>query len=772
MSRQRPTLARMLLRFFTWFLSILLVLVVGMGLIGLVYLNRIGINPAEVLGMQLDQTPALTTEIYDRNGVLLAQLWQDEFRYYISLDRIPAVLLEAVTATEDKNFWVHRGVDLEGTMRAVLANLRSGQIEEGGSTITQQLARALYHLDPRQTLQRKISEAILSLRLEASFSKEKILEMYLNQIYFGEGAYGVEAAARTYFGIGVEQLDLAQAALLAGLIVAPSKISPYRDPEGAKTRQEEVLLRMQRQGTIDQQQLEEAIAEPLHFRDLSVQPWKAPYFVDYVKSLLLEEYGPTVLYQGGLRVYTSLDLRLQAFAEQAAVEGVRYWQEQKEWPTDLVDALGVPQPQLALAAIDPTNGDLLAMVGGTDYASSNYNRASQAQRQPGSSFKIFDYAAALESGTLKPYETLVSEAIKIQAGSEIWEPSEYRDNPNSSEKRYYGPLTVRQALVQSSNIAAIKVALRTGLDNVITMAHAMGITTDLQAVPSLAIGSCEVIPLEMAQAYGVLANGGVKAQLRPILRILNWDGSLLKSIEPAQQRVLSFQTAYQLTDYFQSVIRPTQAFIDGLPSAGKTGTTDMLRDAWFCGYTPVLSCAVWTGADDASVPFLSHKNIGMYMPASIWRLFVEKAITILPKPDFPGYEEGDLVTCHICKTSGLLANRWCPADQLVWETFVAGSEPDRYCNVHREASPTPSLSVEVIPSPTPTPSPTPPLPPTPSPSATPAPPSLAPPVLSPTPTSEAPSEPNPSPTPSSLPPEDIQSLLTPTPTPSTGGPPN
>jgi penicillin-binding protein 1A len=314
-----------------------------------------------------------------------------------------------------------------------------------------------------------------------------------------------------------------------------------------------------------------------------------------------------------------LDLRLQAFAEQAATEGVRYWQEQKEWPTDLVDALGAPQPQLALAAIDPTNGDLLAMVGGTDYAASNYNRASQAQRQPGSSFKIFDYATALESGVLKPYETLVSEPIKVQTGNEVWEPSEYRDNPNSSEKRYYGPLTVRQALVQSSNIAAVKVTLRAGLDNVIAMAHAMGITTDLQAVPSLAIGSCEVIPLEMAQAYGVLAKGGVKAQLRPILRVLNWDGSLRKSYQPSEQRVLSFQTAYQLTDYFQSVIRPTQAFIEGLPSAGKTGTTDMLRDAWFCGYTPALSCAVWTGADDASVPFFSSKNIGMYMPASIWR---------------------------------------------------------------------------------------------------------------------------------------------------------
>ncbi|MCX5970257.1 MAG: PBP1A family penicillin-binding protein [Coprothermobacterota bacterium] len=766
MSRQRPTLARMLLRFFTWFLSILLVLVVGVGVIGLVYLNRIGINPAEVLGMQLDQTPALTTEIYDRNGVLLAQLWQDEFRYYIPLNRIPAVLLQAVTATEDKNFWVHRGVDLEGTMRAVLANLRSGQIEEGGSTITQQLARALYHLDPRQTLQRKISEAILSLRLEASFSKEKILEMYLNQIFFGEGAYGVEAAARTYFGVGVEQLDLAQAALLAGLIVAPSKISPYRDPEGAKARQGEVLARMQRQGTIDQQLMEEAMAEPLRFHDLSVQAWKAPYFVDYVKGLLLDEYGPTILYQGGMRVTSSLDLRLQAFAEKAATEGVRYWQEQKEWPTDLVDALGVPQPQLALAAIDPTNGDLLAMVGGTDYASSNYNRASQAQRQPGSSFKIFDYATALESGVLKPYETLVSEPIKVQTGSESWEPSEYRDNPNSSEKRYYGPLTVRQALVQSSNIAAVKVALRAGLDNVIAMAHAMGITTDLQAVPSLAIGSCEVIPLEMAQAYGVLAKGGVKAQLRPILRVLNWDGSLRKSYQPSEQRVLSFQTAYQLTDYFQSVIRPTQAFIEGLPSAGKTGTTDMLRDAWFCGYTPALSCAVWTGADDASVPFFSSKNIGMYMPASIWRLFVEKAITILPKPDFLGYEESDLVTRHICKASGRLANPWCPEDQLVWETFVTGSEPDRTCNVHKEASPTPSPSVEVIPSPSSTPIPL----PTPSSSATPSPPSLAPPVLSPTPPSVAPSEPSPSPSPSSTPPEDIQSLLTPTPIPSTGGP--
>jgi penicillin-binding protein 1A len=740
MTGKHHSLGRRLLRFFAGLFTALLVVLVGCTIVGLVYLNRIGVNPVSVLAQPLDYAPALTSEIYDRNGVLLAQLWKDEFRYYVPYERIPAILVKAVIATEDKSYWVHRGVDMEGAFRAVLANLRSGTIQEGGSTITQQLATALF-LTPDQTMERKVKEAILAMRLEATYPKQKIMEMYLNQVFFGKGAYGVEAASLSYFGIHVQQLSLAQAALLAGLIAAPNGLSPYRNPEGAKARQAEVLSRMERLGMITEDQMEQALQSPLEYHDTSVSPWKAPYFVDYVIDLLLQEYGPTMVYQGGLRVTTSLDIRLQEAAEQAAAEGVQKWQEQGAWPADLVNASGVPQPQLALVAIDPRNGELLAMVGGTSYEKSKFNRVVQAQRQPGSSFKIFDYSTALESGTLRPSDILVSEPIDING----WQPSEYRESIDSTEKRYYGALTVRQALVQSSNIAAIKVTIKAGLENVIAMAHAMGITADLQPYPALAIGAQEVKPIEMAQAYGVLADGGLRAQPRPILRITRWDDSLVKEYKPAEERVLSFRTAYQMTDYFQSVIRPTEAYIEGLPSAGKTGTTDRLRDAWFCGYTPVISCVVWTGADSDDVPFYTRYNIGMHIPASIWRLFMQKATAILPTPDFPPYEEENSVERLICMASGRLAGPYCPEDQLVWETFMAGTEPTRLCNIHREPVETPTVTILPVSPRAPWSSPT----PTPSPSPTPT---LAPPVLSPS----APS----------LPPDDIQSLLSPSPLPS------
>jgi len=595
-------------------------------LTGLSILNQTGIQISELNGLPLDFNPPLITDIYDRSGNLLAQLYEEK-RYFCELEDIPQVLVDALLSCEDKNFWTHRGIDLQGMIRALFVNLRQGEVEQGGSTITQQLARSLY-LSSEVTLKRKISEIILALRLEKTYSKEEILQMYLNEVYFGHGAYGVEAASLGYFGLHVNELNLPQSALLAGLIAAPSRFCPYLDFDLAKERQRVVLERMVENGKISQAEAEEAFAYPLQLEYKLIQPRRAPYFVDWIQGMLIDLLGEKETFCGGLRVYTSLDSNLQLWAEQAVQEGVAYWQEQGVWPKDLYDKLGVTQPQASLVAIDPKTGDVLAMVGGTDYSQTQYNRTIAA-RQAGSAFKIFVYSTAFEEKTLKPSDILVSEPIDING----WSPSEYRENPFQG-KRYYGELTVREAIVRSSNVAAVKVAMKTGLDKIIETAKKMGITTPLSPVPSLSIGAIEVKPLEMAQAYGVLAQGGEKDQLRPILKIEDYQGKTILEFPTSAERVLSPQTAWQMTDYFRSVIKTSRAYIPELPSAGKTGTTDFFQDAWFCGYTPSCSTVVWTGPDSSSVGFVSSYNIGMLIPASIWKNFMEKAMTALPLEDF------------------------------------------------------------------------------------------------------------------------------------------
>ena len=668
-------LVRFLLKTITILFLLTLTIAVFSLIAGWVIIARLDIDWPTVW-QPLRFQPALATEIYDRNGQLLAQLYKDELRYYVPFQLLPNNLISAVIATEDKNFWTHYGVDLEGIGRAFWANFRSGEILEGASTIPQQLARALY-LSTETSLKRKATEALLAMRLDATYSKERLLEMYLNQVFLGEGAYGMEAAARTYFGNHVKELTLPECALLAGLIVAPSALSPYQDPQAAKSRQEEVLQRMQRLGFIDQSTLEEALQTPLEYRDSSLIAWKAPYFVDWIRAQLETELDPTLVTQGGLRVYTSLDFNLQTQAEAAVQEGMLYWQDEEVWPKELVDERGIPQPQVALVSLDPKTGEVLAMVGGSDYQKTQFNRAL-ALRQPGSSFKIFDYCAALETGSLKPSDILVSEPIEIEG----WSPSEYRDYPGA-EKRYYGPLTVRQALVQSSNIAAVKVAMKTGLERVIEIAAAMGIRSSLSPVPSLAIGSNEVQPLEMAQAYAVLAAGGIRREICPILRIETWDGRVIKEWPVESLRVLSENTAFQITDYFTSVIRQTKAYREGLIAAGKTGTTDLFKDAWFCGYTPALATIVWTGCDSASVDFSTRYNIGMYLPASFWGFFMDRAQNMVSNESFPAPSE-EMVEVKICSSSGSLASPNCPQDKILWEHYLSGMQPLIICTLHPE----------------------------------------------------------------------------------------
>jgi penicillin-binding protein 1A len=668
-------LVRFLLKTITILFLLTLTIAVFSLIAGWVIIARLDIDWPTVW-QPLRFQPALATEIYDRNGQLLAQLYKDELRYYVPFQLLPNNLISAVIATEDKNFWTHYGVDLEGIGRAFWANFRSGEILEGASTIPQQLARALY-LSTETSLKRKATEALLAMRLDATYSKERLLEMYLNQVFLGEGAYGMEAAARTYFGKHVNELTLPECALLAGLIVAPSALSPYQDPQAAKSRQEEVLQRMQRLGFIDQSTLEEALQTPLEYRDSSLIAWKAPYFVDWIRAQLETELDPTLVTQGGLRVYTSLDFNLQTQAEAAVQEGMLYWQDEEVWPKELVDERGIPQPQVALVSLDPKTGEVLAMVGGSDYQKTQFNRAL-ALRQPGSSFKIFDYCAALETGSLKPSDILVSEPIEIEG----WSPSEYRDYPGA-EKRYYGPLTVRQALVQSSNIAAVKVAMKTGLERVIEIAAAMGIRSSLSPVPSLAIGSNEVQPLEMAQAYAVLAAGGIRREICPILRIETWDGRVIKEWPVESLRVLSENTAFQITDYFTSVIRQTKAYREGLIAAGKTGTTDLFKDAWFCGYTPALATIVWTGCDSASVDFSTRYNIGMYLPASFWGFFMDRAQNMVSNESFPAPSE-EMVEVKICSSSGSLASPNCPQDKILWEHYLSGMQPLIICTLHPE----------------------------------------------------------------------------------------
>ncbi len=564
--------------------------------------------------------PAASSQIYDVNGKLINTVHSVENRVPVSINKIPKNLQDAFVAAEDARFYQHIGIDPRGIMRAVWSNITDRGVSEGGSTITQQLAKNAL-LSQERTLKRKIQEAILALQIERQYSKNEILELYLNQIYFGQGAYGVQSAATVYFGKNVEDLTLAECAILAGIPKSPNYYSPFNNLKAATERQATVLDQMVKYNFISSSTGTQAKSVKLKLAVRSTQSDSnvktASYFIDYVTQYLIDRYGADAVYKDGLKVYTTLDLDMQEAAEEAM----------QKLPSVRIDSNGLQQPQGALVAIDPRTGYIKAMVGGR--GNDQFNRAVLAERQPGSAFKPFVYLAALEGG-MTP--SSIIEDSKISFGN--WTPMNY-------DEKFHGSVSLRTALEQSLNVPTVKIANQTGVDKPLYYAQQMGISTlvlqgsinDRNLAMSLGGLTRGVTPLEIASAYGVLANQGVHVDPITVIKIVDRNGKTLEQIVPKEKAVVNERSAYILTDMLRGVINNgtgTAANI-GRPAAGKSGTTSDYKDAWFVGFTPDLVASVWIGYD--SDGYLNGITGGA-LPATIWRTFMQKALVKIPARDF------------------------------------------------------------------------------------------------------------------------------------------
>ncbi|HSO18056.1 MAG TPA: penicillin-binding protein 1A, partial [Desulfosarcina sp.] len=548
--------------------------------------------------------PSAVTRIYSSDQVLLAELFLEK-RTPISIEQIPPDLKQALIATEDRQFYSHSGIDLKGILRALIKDILAGQFVEGASTITQQLAKTLF-LTPQKTITRKIREAILAVQLERRYTKDELLALYLNQIYFGSGAYGVESAARLFFGIPASRMDLAQCALIAGLPKAPSRYSPLVDPDLAARRRNLVLRIMRDQKLISDDQYRQAAAQPVPSASHAAAADGAPYFIEYIKPALEAAIGPSLLYKGGLTIHTTLSARLQAAAEQAVGKGLD--ELQRRMPTG-----GSPPPQGALVAIDVRTGGILAMVGGRDFSESPFNRAVEARRQPGSAFKPVVYALAVARGFTQA--SLVLDAPVVYKGANDgadWRPENY-------SQRYEGEMTLRYALAHSKNIPAVRLAERLGLSDVARFAHQLGIDAPLSPDLSIALGTAGTTLLELTAAYTVFANGGNHTAPFGVVEIVDRDNAALWRVKPAVRQVLTEPQAAVMVDMLQAVIGEgtgRQARHLGMPLAGKTGTTNDFRDALFVGFSPAVAAGVWVGMDDFTP--LGQKETGARAALPIW----------------------------------------------------------------------------------------------------------------------------------------------------------
>lgn len=608
------------------------------------------------------------TKVYDRNGELVASVFVEN-RIEIPFAEMPQHLRDAVVAVEDYRFYQHLGIDPVGLARAIYHNIRARKVVEGGSTITQQLAKNLF-LTPERTLRRKFLEAVLTEKLEIRYSKDEILKMYLNTIYFGEGAYGVEVASQTYFGKHARDLDLAESALLAGLIRSPETYSPFKNPEGAIARQHMALDRMVEVGYITREEAQRAKAEEIEFAEKPVTRNFAPYFVQYVTDVV-RRIRPDIteadLARSGFVIRTTLDLRMQRAAQRALDAGLGQ---------GTPDQRGVRQPQGALVAIDPRNGEIRAMVGGRSFSESTWNRAVLARRQPGSAFKPFLYAAVLSAG-YPPTSRQMCAPVSFPGGKpgELWTPTDYKVD------YHYREMTIREAIKISDNVVAAKWASIVGPGRIARFANAMGVRSRLDINLSLALGTSPVTPLEMAAAYVPLANGGIYFEPTAVIEVKGPGGEDLiggggVTIPRKSYRAIDENTAYVLTSLMKSVLEPggTAGHVGwrlGRPAAGKTGTTDLYKDAWFIGYTPDLVAGVYVGNDDMSKPV---GRSGGSIAAPIWANFMAEALRNEPARDFP--MPPGVVVERVCSVTGLRAGPTCPSYD---EVFIRGTEPATEC---------------------------------------------------------------------------------------------
>ncbi|HEY9086371.1 MAG TPA: PBP1A family penicillin-binding protein [Candidatus Tyrphobacter sp.] len=607
-----------------------------------------------------DYQPARSTRFFARDGTLLASVYKEN-RVWVPVSRIPQAVREAFVANEDHNFYHHHGVDFGGIIRAAFADLTHQRIEQGASTITQQLARALF-LSNQVSFSRKIQEALLAMEIERYYTKDEILERYLNLIYLGAEAYGVDAAAHTYFGRDIAHVTLGQAAMLAGLPAAPSDYSPFVNLALARDRQLHVLQRMVESGYVTQTQADAAYAAPLGLiaqRPGGLQGYAYPYFTTYAVAQLERLFGRQAVEESGLQVTTTLDPRAQRIAQDAVDWGIR---ESR--------AEGIGGHEAALVALRPSTGEIIAMVGGTHFSLTNqFNRAWQARRQPGSSFKAYVYTAAIDEG-IAASSTMDDTPVAYPMGDGTsW-------SPQDDDMRYMGTVTLRTALALSRNVVAVKLADRIGVDRVIEYAHRMGVTSPLEANLSLALGSSVLTVLDQASGYGTLANQGVHEAPTPFRIVRDSLGNIvLDDRFPQADEAVSAGTAYIVTTMLEDVISHGTGYpnaIIGRPAAGKTGTTSSFRDAWFVGYTPDLVTAVWLGNDDYSRMVESY---GGDIPARIWARFMKAALAGTPPHDFV-FPSDEVVRVASCTGAT--------------DVYLNGTQPTSICS-RVEAPPAPDL---------------------------------------------------------------------------------
>lgn len=601
---------------------------------------------------------------------------------WVPLHDVPQRVIHAVVATEDQRFFEHTGLDPIGILRAALEDLRTQELRQGGSTLTQQLVKN-YFLTPERTLRRKLLEAFLAIILESRATKEEILELYLNDVYLGQrgsfAIHGVGQAARIFFGKDVRNLDLSEAALVAALIRSPNRASPFRHPERARERRDIVLAQMENQGLISSEEARAATERPIRVHRGSVDVGEAPYFIDALRQDLLSRYSADSLRLSNLSVLSTLDYYLQSAAQRAITEGLD--EIHKNLPGKVTDDI-----QASLLAIDPNSGDILALVGGKSYGQSQFNRALNARRQPGSAFKPFVYLAAFEQtyerthapeyGSPRPLATpttLVNdEPTTFHFGNRSWSPQNY-------SRRFEGPVTYRQALARSLNVATAKVGEEIGFQRVVELWEAMDMSSRLEPYPSLVLGTFEVTPAELAAAYAVIANGGVRVVPRFFKSIRDENERVLDTPQTPTRRVVHAESAFLVTSILQSAIdegtgREIRARGFKADVAGKTGTTDDARDAWFVGFVPDLLVVVWVGYDDNRKLGLTGARAAL----PIWTRFMKAAVSGRPKGSFA--PPSGITHARIDPTNGMIATPSCPSAQQ--EVFLTGTEPRRLCNQH------------------------------------------------------------------------------------------
>ncbi len=662
----------------TLLVALIILLLTG-GLLVLGYLRLRADLPAPETIINY-KAPA-STRLLDCRGRVISEFFQEK-RRPVPLETIPEYLVRSVVAVEDKRFYSHWGIDLIRVAGSIVANLLHPRNLQGASTITQQLARSMF-LTPRRQLSRKLKEMVLAIELERHYSKEEILEMYLNQVWFGGSIYGVAAASERYFGKHISRLDPAECATLGAMIANPSAYSPYKYPQRLLRRRNYFLGKMHRLGLLTKQEYEQAAARPLNVLPPGSATNEAPYFVEEIRRYLINTYGYDFVYKSGATVYTTLDLDIQAAANRALLG----WLEQLEqdyqlrptkarydsiFKNDSTD----PAPgylQGALIVEDVQTGEIRAMIGGRDFRHSEFNRATQALRQVGSAFKPFVFAAALDNGyTAADIENDSALVIRI--------PGQPDYRPKNYDQKFLGRMTLRRALALSRNIIAVRLCEKIGPEVVARYASLMGIEHKVPAYYSIALGSIDLSLLEMTNAFNTIANQGIRLTPFMITRIVDDQGHVLEEHHPEPRLAIRPQTAYVLTSMMQSVVNEgTATTIRALgftgPAAGKTGTTDDYTDAWFIGFTPTLTCGVWIGYDQKRTIF--RGATGGVIAAPVWgelmKQVYQDTLSAFPVPP-------EIVTVPICEQTGKLATPFCPRAR--YEVFIQGTEPTASCPLH------------------------------------------------------------------------------------------